>query len=122
MIKTQIQIRTGDFEYIMQEVEVIGATGAVEAFNELKDTFKASQTAPEGLQTKEFDRVLDKYLSGGGMDAEAYGKMSKIQVELVQTVKRSLARIKRRNQTQESEDNYYGGPGKGENGDYSNMD
>jgi hypothetical protein len=49
-----------------------------------------------GLEPKEFNRVLDRYLWGdGSMEADEYGFMNLDQQSIIQTIKRSRARNKK---------------------------
>lgn len=45
------------------------------------------------LPKKDFDQFIDTYLQGGNNHIEVYEKMSPAQKDIVQTIKRSLARI-----------------------------
>lgn len=56
MITTQIQIKTGEFEYIMQDIEVESPKDAVAAFKELKKAYFVGG----GIPDKDFNAVYDK--------------------------------------------------------------
>jgi hypothetical protein len=45
------------------------------------------------LRTKEFNRIIDHYLTTGTMNAEDYESLTQIQKTVIQTIKRSFARI-----------------------------
>lgn len=94
--KATIRVPTDMYAYF--EVEMEGTPQEIiDGHEELKTLYKASQSTPDGLPAKEFDKALDKYLCGQGMDSEVYAAMSKEQTTTIQTIKRSLARIKSRN-------------------------
>ncbi len=94
-MKTEIQIRTGDFEYINRSSEIIMThEEAVCWFNELKEAFKTPKVG-EGLEKKAFDGFLDKMMMGGSIHVSDYEQMNGEQQVLIQAVKRSQARIKR---------------------------
>ncbi len=57
-MKAQIQIKTGDFEYIMEEVEAATHEDAVRAFNALKKAYYLGGGLPE----KEFQAIYDTLL------------------------------------------------------------
>ncbi len=89
-MKTTFQIRTGDFEYIMQEFEGTPEE-AVQAFKALKSAWSGG----DGLAPKDFDYFLDTYLFDGTASADVYAAMNPEQQKIIQTIKRSLKRIKR---------------------------
>ncbi len=81
----------------------------------------------EGVDEKTMNVFIDNMLLGNGKNSmDVYQSMSKAQMDCVQVVKRSMKRLKARGGDEESmadgNDEAYGGPGKGENGDYSGMD
>jgi len=47
-----------------------------------------------GLERKEWNRVLDRYLMGETMTSDDYEQMNAIQVIITQENKKALARIK----------------------------
>jgi hypothetical protein len=49
------------------------------------------------MSEKEFNRVLEVYLTEGWMQSEEYEAMDDMQRYVVQAIKRARARIKRRN-------------------------
>ncbi len=65
-MKFQFQVRTGDFEYIMQEGEFLGPEDAAAAFRVLK----AASQPQAGLAEKDFNREYDKLLNNGVMDGD----------------------------------------------------
>lgn len=90
-MKTTIQIKTGEFEYIMQEFESgLEPDKAVEAYNNLKDAY----TPQRGISVKDFNEWLDKYLLTQTGSVDEYNSMSPEQKSTIQIIKRSLARIK----------------------------
>lgn len=116
MTKTIIRLPTEQFAYIEQEVECATPEEAVEAYHALASAYKGG----DGLSEKDFNAFLDTYLFDGTGSSDVYAAMSKTQQEFIQTLKRSLKRIRRNEQ--EIDETTYGSPGRGENGDYSSMD
>lgn len=90
----EVQIRTGDFEYI--NIPVGGDTeAAVQAFNDLKMAFKASEANKEGLPQKEWNKCLVGYLKGQGCKPEEHERMSKAQQWMLHELDKAFTRIKR---------------------------
>lgn len=56
-------------------------------------------TNKPGLSDKDFNRWLDYYMETGKGVADMYTQMSPEQVAIIQTVKRSIARITRKNKS-----------------------
>lgn len=50
-----------------------------------------------GLEPKEYNKALDRYLTDGTGETETYLKMNKEQQQVFQEIKKSMARIKRKN-------------------------
>ena len=121
-MKAQYQVKTQEFEYIMLESEVDSPEAAVEAYNALKRAY--SPKAGLGLPEKEFKAAIDEYLSTASLKGgtELYAKMNPEQQRTFQDIKKSLARIESRLEKSPEDESVYGNPGRGENGDYSNMD
>lgn len=121
-MKVTYRIPTDPYAYVEIEDEVTAFNWPQikENYDELASTFKIG----EGITDKEYNDFMDSFLLGemNGL-GEVYQLMSPSQQACVQTIKRSLKRIKARQSKQTfshvDEDN---GPGKGENGDYSGMD
>lgn len=98
-MKTSIQIRTADFEYINQEYDSeLSAEEAVEKFHELKTAFGGQGF---GISEKEMDAFVENQLLGklDGM-LEVFTQMSGTQVKEIQRIKRALKRIKAKNQVE----------------------
>lgn len=94
-MKHLFHIATGNFEFI--EEEFTGTVEeAIDAYKALTEAYRGTQNPSEGLISKDFDKALDRYLCGNGMDSEAYAAMNKEQVDRIQMVKRAFARIKNR--------------------------
>ncbi len=90
-MKTDIQISTGQFEYIMQSYDVeLTPEQAVEAYH----TLRAAYSPKTGISTKEFNQSLDLYLTEETGNTEQYLAMSPSQQAVFQEIKKSLARIK----------------------------
>lgn len=64
-----------------------------EAYRETKEAF--SEKSGSGLPKKEFDQFLDNYLMEARTSLSDYEKMDEAQISIIQTIKRSKARIKR---------------------------
>ena len=90
----EVQIRTGDFEYI--NIPVGGdAEAAVQAFKGLKTAFTASEANQAGLPQKEWNRVLVGYLKGSGCKPEEFERMSKAQTWMLHELDKAFTRMKR---------------------------
>lgn len=91
-MKVKLHIPTETFGYIETEVEVetIG-----EALHLYDASVKLKIAPTEGLTDKEFNRVVDEYLSTGSVKdgTNLWEQMSLPQREWFQTTKRAFARI-----------------------------
>lgn len=72
------------------EVEVADYESAVDAYRELQRVYKGGT----GVSEKGFKQVLDAYLKDGTVSSEAYDACSTSQQEILQTIKKSIKRIK----------------------------
>jgi hypothetical protein len=91
-MKAKIRVATDMYEFIELEVE-----GSEE---QLWDTYKSlkRKTIPQkGLEAKEWNAALDRYLTNGDCDANVYGAMSDEQKRVIQEIKRSTKRINYKN-------------------------
>lgn len=89
-MKAQYQIvGNKQFEYIMLESEVESPAEAVEAYSALVRTFNGGF----GLEQKEFNKALDRYLTDGTGETEIYLAMSKEQQNVIQEIKKAFKRI-----------------------------
>ncbi len=101
-MKTQIQISTGSFEYIMREYDTeMTPEAAVEAYRELQRAYKGG----EGLTDKEIDLIIEnmclqKTTENG---TELWAKATDTQKKEINRLKRALNRIKSRNGEDEIE-------------------
>lgn len=118
-MKTTVQIKTGEFEYIMQELDGT-PDEAVEAYQALRSAYQGVTATDKLLDAKKWNPLLDKYLNGGSMSSEDYYAMSPTQQFCIQEIKKSLQRLQAHEDIKFTPDD--GGPGKGESGDYSSMD
>lgn len=99
-------------------VEVEGDEKSAESIAENYRNLTKAITGGTGMDTKDFNKVLDKYIWGDGtMLADEYAAMNLEQQSIIQCIKRSRARNKGK-----LPDLQIPGPGKGEDGDYSGMD
>lgn len=91
-MKAQIRIATEMYCYIEPTIE-----GTPEEIVEKYHEFQRLVKPQNGLTTKEFNDFVDSYLSGNlnGL-LPKYEAMNESQKTIVQTIKRSLARIKSR--------------------------
>lgn len=89
--KAELTVPTEQFGNIRPQVEGT-AQEIVDAYFEFSRMVKPK----EGLNEKNFNIFLDKYLMGEKNHVEEYQEMSPKQQEVVQIIKRSLARIKSR--------------------------
>lgn len=64
------------------------------AYDEIKNAFKVDS---EGLDQKEWNWALDKYLETNTGDVDIYMRMSTSQKDIFQEIKRSLKRIEYKN-------------------------
>ncbi len=99
-MKTTIQIRTGEFEYIMQEIDADTPETAVEAFQSLQRAYNGGF----GIEAKEFNAALDLYLKDypkkGKGNTEQYIAMSKEQQQVFQELKKHFDRINNKTKNQ----------------------
>jgi hypothetical protein len=93
-MKTTIRIPTSE-QYAYVEVEFDRPMTPEEIAIEYRNHTTAI-TGGVGLDTKVFNRILDRYLWGdGAMEADEYAGMNVEQISVVQTIKRSKARNKK---------------------------
>jgi hypothetical protein len=90
-MKATLHFPTEQYGYAEVEVEVNRIEDALSAY-------RAVVKPQTGLEKKEFDAFIDRYLLGDKNHVEDYEKMNEEQKMIVQTIKRSLARIKSREQ------------------------
>lgn len=121
-MKFNVQIQTVPFALIGTEYEGT-IEGAVDLHNKLLGTYTASQKPLEGLTDKELDLIIQNMCLGKSTPdgTNLWSKATAPQKTEINRLKRALSRIKAKGEEPEV-DYYGGGPGKGENGDYSNMD
>lgn len=89
-MKTTLRIQTLD-QYSFIEIDLEGEL-TPEQVMEKYQAYKKSVTGGVGLDTKEFNRVLDRYLTEKTMDATDYEDMNTDQIAIIQSIKRSFAR------------------------------
>lgn len=111
-MKATFRIPTKEYAYIeLNEVEVESAEDAHSKYQELEKIVSGQV----GLSSKDWNEALDKYLSTNALTSDEYALMSVEQKRIIQEIKKSVKRLDSRSTE------YEVGPGKGENGDYSNM-
>lgn len=67
--------------------------GTPEEIRDAYESLKIAFSSGSGLETKEWNTTLDRYLAEAKMDEEMYAKMSKTQQNIVQEIKRAMKRI-----------------------------
>lgn len=88
----KVHIPTEQYGFIEAEVET--PQEAKELSDEIKSAFR--ERNGQGLDTKTFNKVIERYLTDGTMEADMYAGMNKEQIDWVQVTKRAFARIKNR--------------------------
>lgn len=86
---TEIQIKTGDFEYINQKFYGLTAAEAVEKYDELK----LKHALSDGLPVKEWNAIVDKYLTGGKILNGDFERMNGAQRWFIHEIDKSFNRI-----------------------------
>ena len=111
-MKTTIRLPLGQFEFIEQTFEEnITAEMAVNAFNDLKEAYKASQNAQNeptgaGIPQKEYNLIYDQLLNTGSVigDPSVIGEhMSREQKTALNELKKAIKRLKAKSGEQEIE-------------------
>lgn len=93
-MKYKLHIPTVEYGFIELEGEVESAEQAVIGFGDVLKMYRGA----DGLKEPEFQKVLDNYLYGTeDMEADQYAGMNKEQIGIIQTIKRSKARLKNKN-------------------------
>lgn len=88
--KTIIRVPLDQYAYIEQEFsKTLSPEEAIGKYNELLKAYKGGS----GVSSKDFNTALDGYLRDGRMEADVYAAMDAKQIEIIQTIKRSLNRI-----------------------------
>lgn len=89
-LKAKLRIPTAE-QYAYLEVEVEGTHSEIlEHYEKFNQLVKVGM----GLDQKEWNECLDRYLSGKGMDVEHHEKMNKAQVWLIHEIDKSEGRRK----------------------------
>lgn len=93
-IKATLRIPTEEqYAYIELQMEVENEDAAVEAYKRVTGLVKAQVG---GLSQKDFNRVLDRYLTEGTMSAEDHEGMNKAQMWLIHELDKSTTRINKK--------------------------
>ncbi len=87
--KATLHFPVEQYGFAEVELEVSSPEEAIAAY-------KAATKQNEGLEKKSYDGFIDRYLMGEQNHVEDYEKMNDEQKMIVQTIKRSLKRIKSR--------------------------
>jgi len=88
-MKATIRIPTEQYAFVEIEDEFETREDVRDAYDEIHAEYKGGS----GLDAKEYNDAVDRYLSEGTGDAEQYLKMSKFQQDVIQVIKRSVKRI-----------------------------
>jgi len=89
-MKALIRIPTKQYGFIEIESEVNSAEDAIVAHNDILKLYAGG----EGLDIKEWNAWLDRYLTDGTGDTDSYMRMSLPQQNIIQEIKKSMKRIK----------------------------
>lgn len=96
-MKVTYRIPTEMYSYVEIEEEyheMPSASEIKQTYDDLSGAFKAQA----GLEKKEFDGFMDRYLTGDLVHVEEYNKMSQEQQMIIQAIKRSKKRIQAKEQ------------------------
>jgi hypothetical protein len=88
-MKATLRIPTEQYAFMEVEVEVADLKEAREQYLELQSMI----TGGGGLESKEWNGVLDKYLSTNNLSEDEYMRMSNQQQNIIQEIKRSIKRV-----------------------------
>ncbi len=80
------------YGYLEVETESESIEDAYAAYKEAMGLIKG--TVGVGLEKKDFDAWLDRYLTDHTGDADKYAQMNEAQTRTIQDIKRSMARIR----------------------------
>lgn len=86
--KAKLRIPTEQYAYVEVEVE-----GDPEDIVNAHDEFTRLLTPQTGLDSKEFNKALDRYLTKGEGETETYLRMNRDQKLVIQEIKKSFKRI-----------------------------
>ena len=93
-IKATLRIPTEEqFAFIELQMDVDSEDAAVEAYKRVTGLVKAQVG---GLSQKDFNRVLDAYITNGSMSAEDHEGMNKAQMWLIHELDKSSNRINKK--------------------------
>lgn len=92
-MKTVVQIKTADFEYISQEFNADMEAGkAVEAFLDLRRVWQ--ERTQTKLTRKEWNDLVDGYLHGKSVLTSDFEKMNDTQKWMLHELDKAFSRIK----------------------------
>jgi hypothetical protein len=89
MIKATLRIPTEQYAFMEVEIEVADLKEAREKYLELQNSIIGGG----GLEVKEWNSALDKYLSTNSLTESEYMMMSSPQQHIIQEIKKSVKRI-----------------------------
>jgi hypothetical protein len=84
----KIHIPTEQYGFIEADVESVEE--AKRLSDEIKSEFNDNKT---GLDTKTWNKCIDRYLTEHSLNADDYAQMNGSQIAVIQEIKRSLNRI-----------------------------
>lgn len=89
-MKATLRIPTDQYAFVEVKVD-----GTPEEIKNHYESLKIEFLGGSGLQTREWNETLDKYLTEGNMDADKYANMSQGQQRVIQEIKKSYKRLNR---------------------------
>lgn len=97
-MKYTIRIPTSQYAYIETEYETEDSIEAIQFHNQLQKEYTASLTTKE-LDSKEWNAVLDRYLSENKISSDLYDRLSNDERIILNEIKKSFARISKTTST-----------------------
>lgn len=96
-MKYTIHVPVEQYGYVEGTYDTI--PGAIEGYREVSKAWKAPVEPENGLNLKDWQQALDSYLMTGRLTEEQITGMSDKQKGLINEIKKSLARIKAKDDT-----------------------
>ena len=95
-MKYKLHIPTEQYGFVEVEFEAFSEDFVEQTYRQVVNAFKPKA----GLSDKDYNSFIDRYLLGELVHTEEYAAMSTDQQKTVQIIKRSLARIKSKQEKQ----------------------
>ena len=89
-MKSITRISTGEYEYLELQEEVKNTEEAIELHNQAVSSYKSLEG---GLDQKEWNEALDRYITDGTMDSSMGERMNKAQSWLIHELDKSSNRV-----------------------------